>query len=125
MRKNETNEERRTRKLEKLARDRDGGLEGIAADAGVSLAYLEQLINVTLLPPKKDGTRSRRRMDDAMARKIEQTCGLPVGWFDWPFDGVDIDLYHSLDEREKGAVEAAMSSAIAEHFAKKGKRRRA
>lgn len=78
----ETNTQRRTRKLIKLCES--SGTKNIAERSGLSVLYLDQIIKGVLLPVKKDGTRSERRLGDDAARKIEQAEGLGHGWFDQP-----------------------------------------
>lgn len=78
----ETNAERRTRKLRELAAKTEGGLRGIAAAAEVNFDSLDQVTKGVLLPPKKDGSRSPRKLGDGTAEQIEEALGLPRGWFD-------------------------------------------
>ena len=76
----ETKATRRLRKLQEIA-DKHGA-DTVAVRAGLSPAYLRQIIKGTKLPAKKDGTREPRMLGDAAARSIESAYGLPVGWFD-------------------------------------------
>lgn len=76
----ETNSERRRRKLTDLCAQR--GITKVAENAGLNWASLDQIIKKTLLPPKKDGTRSIKNLGDDAARKIERAEGLGEGWFD-------------------------------------------
>lgn len=76
----ETNADRRRRKLAWLADDR--GLKAIAERADLNYQSLDQVIKGTLLPEKKDGTRSRKNLGDETARKIEESEKLGRGWFD-------------------------------------------
>jgi hypothetical protein len=78
----ETKGDRRRRKLIELADTVDGGLPAIADRANCSVASLQQLIDVTLMPIKKDGTRSRKLMGDLTAERIEDALNYPRGWFD-------------------------------------------
>lgn len=76
----ETNSERRRRKLADLCSKR--GITKVAGNAGLNWASLDQIIKKTLLPPKKDGTRSVKNLGDDAARKIERAEQLGEGWFD-------------------------------------------
>jgi hypothetical protein len=76
----ETKGDRRRRKLIELRARYP--LSELAKAAGRSEVYLEQVIKGVLLPPKQDGTRSRRELGDAAARDIESAYSLGVGWFD-------------------------------------------
>jgi len=76
----ETNSERRRRKLAELCAQK--GLHQVAENAGLNWASLDQIIKKTLLPPKKDGTRSVKNLGDDAARKIEHAENLGEGWFD-------------------------------------------
>jgi AraC-like DNA-binding protein len=76
----ETKATRRLRKLQEIA-DRHGADE-VAVRAGLSPAYLRQIIKGTKLPAKKDGSREPRMLGDAAARAIESAYTLPRGWFD-------------------------------------------
>lgn len=76
----ETNSERRRRKLADLCAER--GIVKVAERAGLNWQSLDQIIKKTLLPPKKDGTRSVKNLGDDAARKIEQAESLGEGWFD-------------------------------------------
>lgn len=78
----ETNAERRTRKLRELAARTPGGLRAVAESANVSVESLDQIIKGVLLPAKRDGTRSARRLGDGTADRIQEALGLPRGWFD-------------------------------------------
>jgi hypothetical protein len=78
----ETKGDRRRRKLIELATAVDGGLPVIADRAKCSVASLQQLIDVTPLPTKKDGTWSRKQMGDGTAQRIEDAFNYPRGWFD-------------------------------------------
>lgn len=81
----ETIGERRRRKLISLVKAAGGGaraLEKIASITGLSPASLDQVIKGTLLPPKKDGTRSPKSLGDPSARAIEEALELGHGWFD-------------------------------------------
>lgn len=119
----ETNEDRRRRKLEALIKSH--GVEEVAAQAGLSAAYLDQIIKRVLLPKKADGTRSPRALADDAARRIERGLGLAVGWMDWPFDSFDAVTYYSLSEKEQGELEALMRSSAAEILARRSKQQRA
>lgn len=77
----ETISERRTRKLVALAETK-GGVAVIASDCGLSAAALDQIVKGTLLPTKKDGTRSKKALGNDAARAIEDRYGLGRGWFD-------------------------------------------
>lgn len=81
----ETNSDRRRRKLTELCASR--GLKKVATGAGVSQAALDQIIKGTLLPARKDGSRSARKLGDESARKIEASERLGHGWFDLPHEG--------------------------------------
>lgn len=76
----ETSAERRRRKLTQLCRER--GVKNVADRAGVSWQSLNQVIQGTLLPAKKDGSRTPRSLGDDAARKIEDAERLGLGWFD-------------------------------------------
>jgi hypothetical protein len=117
----ETNDERRRRKLATLC-EQFGGVREVADRSGVAWATLDQILKGTLLPPKGDGSRSPRAMGDANARAIEESFGLGRGWFDWPFDAVDFKSYASLNDLERGYVQARMAAAIEECAAKHAKR---
>lgn len=108
----ETNEDRRCRKLKALIKHH--GAEVVATQAGLSAAYLDQIVKKVLLPKKADGSRSHRALADDAARRIERGLDLPTGWLDWPFDGFDLVLYYSLTEKEQGELEAKMRDAATE-----------
>jgi hypothetical protein len=78
----ETKGDRRRRKLIELVDTVDGGLPAIADRAECSVGSLQQLIDVTPLPTKKDGTWSRKQMGDVTAQRIEDAFNYPRGWFD-------------------------------------------
>jgi hypothetical protein len=78
----ESSAERRRRKLEALCKEHS--IELVAQKADLAPAYLDQIINKRLLPPKQDGTRSPRKLGDAAARKIEESMQLGPFWFDTP-----------------------------------------
>lgn len=88
----ETNSERRRRKLTDLCTSR--GRKNVAGRAGISDAALDQIIKGTLLPAKKDGSRSSRQLGDESARKIEASEQLGHGWFDLPDD--DKSMSHPM-----------------------------
>lgn len=124
----ETKDARRRRKLKQLEEATVGGLESIAVASGRNPAYLKQIINGTLLPPKKDGSRSPRALGDDVAEKIEDTLHLGRGWFDsdrpvpstshqvnepkaayvtegWPFKNVSRQQYLTLSPEQITLVE--------------------
>lgn len=78
----ETNADRRRRKLIGLCNKH--GLKVVADAAGLNPDGLDQIIKGVLLPPKKDGSRSPRKLGDDAAGKIEDApaLGLWRGWFD-------------------------------------------
>lgn len=107
----ETNEARRRRRLELLIK-RGKSLEEIAEAAGMSAAYLDQIIKGTKLPAKKDGTRSVRNLADDAARRIEAGLELGIGWLDWPLELIEPSAYYSLSEFERGAFEIKFRDAL-------------
>jgi len=115
----ETNEDRRRRKLEALIKHH--GAETVASEAGLSAAYLNQIVKRVLLPKKADGTRSPRALADDAARRIERGLGLATGWMDWPFDGFDLVAYYSLTAKEQGELEAKMRDVAKEILAQRSK----
>lgn len=86
----ETNAERRRRKLEWLCGKK--GIYEVAKGAGMNWQSLDQVIKRSLLPPKKDGTRSIKNLGEAAARKIEKSENLGVGWF----DQIDADVHEHV-----------------------------
>jgi hypothetical protein len=76
----ETTADRRRRKLISLIERH--GLVRVADASGKSAAYLDQITKGTLLPAKKDGTRSARNLGDPAAQAIEEAFSLGRGWFD-------------------------------------------
>jgi len=76
----ETNSERRRRKLAEICAQK--GLHKVAENAGLNWASLDQIIKKTLLPARKDGSRSAKNLGDDAARKIERAENLGEGWFD-------------------------------------------
>lgn len=78
----ETAAERRKRKLQLLCDAVPGGVRAVADAAGLNYQTLTQILNGTLLPPKKDGTQNPRSLGDQAAEKIEDEWGLGRGWFD-------------------------------------------
>lgn len=77
----ETAHDRRKRKLEELC-SREGGIKAVADRADVNPATLDQILKGTLLPPKKDGSRSARGVGNELARTLERAFELGIGWFD-------------------------------------------
>lgn len=76
----ETNAERRRQKLAALCAER--GIREVAKRAGLNWQSLAQVIKKSLLPKRKDGTRSVKNLGDEAARKIESSENLGAGWFD-------------------------------------------
>jgi len=76
----ETAGDRRKRKLTELCKLH--GVEEVAARSGLNPDALRQIMSGVLLPPKKDGTRTPRRLGDAAAAAIEDAFTLGRGWFD-------------------------------------------
>ena len=107
-----TNDEVRRRRLARLCKDIDGGLIAVAENAGLSPAYLDQIMKRVLLPERADGTRSARALSDQAARQIEVAHGVTPGWLDWPLEAVDFEDYSALSDLDKGAVQARMMAAI-------------
>lgn len=125
----ETKDQRRKRKLELLIAATDGGMEAIAVEAKLNPAYLQQILKGSLLPAKKDGTRSPRALGDAAAEAIEDAYNLGRGWFDspqtlpakagqtaeeprpaykvapWPFLSVTAAQYETLRPASKALIE--------------------
>jgi len=60
----------------------DGGLDFIAEHSGLKPEYLQQVIDGRLLPERKDGQRSPRRLGNPSARKIEVMLSLGGGWLE-------------------------------------------
>jgi hypothetical protein len=125
----ETKDQRRKRKLELLIAATDGGLEAIAIASGCHPNYLQQILRGTLLPAKKDGTRSPRALGDKAAEAIEDAYKLGRGWFDsaqavpgkdgvsaeeerlaykvnpWPFASVTTQQFAQLQPSQKALIE--------------------
>lgn len=80
----ETKDERRKRKLQMLCDAVNGGAKVVAERSGLNSQNLTQVLAGTLLPPKKDGTRSPRALGDLSAESIEDAFKLGRGWFDSP-----------------------------------------
>lgn len=76
----ETNSERRRRKLTDICANL--GIKKVADRAGLNWQSLDQIIKMTPLPAKKDGSRGTKNLGDEAARKIEESEGLGHGWFD-------------------------------------------
>lgn len=69
----------------------------VAERAGLNPDTLMQVIKGTLLPPRRDGTRSPRSLGNEAARQIEEAFELGVGWFDEadsPTVGMPLDMAH-------------------------------
>lgn len=107
----ESKDDRRYRRLKKLA-ESHGGVRAIAEKAGLKWASLDQVIKKTALPAKKDGSISPRSLGDASAEAIEDAYGLGRGWFDWPFDRVDHRRYWLLDDGERAIAQDRLSQEI-------------
>jgi hypothetical protein len=109
----ETNDERRRKKLTALCGEYE--LRDLAEKAGLKWEGLDQVIKMTKLPKKADGTRAARGLGDPAARAIEDALGLGRGWFDWPLNAVDYKQYWSLLPEQRGHVQIVMQQAIS-HF---------
>ncbi|THJ32789.1 S24 family peptidase [Lampropedia aestuarii] len=77
----ETSSERRKRKLSLLC-DAVGGAQKAAEPASLNWQSLSQVMAGTLLPPKKDGSRSPKALGDSSAAALEEAWQLGRGWFD-------------------------------------------
>lgn len=73
--------------------------DAVAHRADTAPMYLSQIINGV---PSKTGRP--RGIGDALARKLEEGCGKPIGWLDQAHDEDPrerelLDLFNSLDDR--------------------------
>lgn len=125
----ETKDTRRKRKLELLIGATAGGIDAIAVATQLHPQYIKQIIKGSLLPPKRDGTRSARALGDAAAECIEDAYGLGRGWFDsqlglpsamngiaepepaykattWPFTTFTATQYAALKPKTQALIEA-------------------
>lgn len=109
----ETKDEIRRRRLKQVC-EKNGGVRQVALDAGLRWETLDQILKGTLLPAKQDNTRAPRAVGDAVARTIEDTYDLGVGWFDWPLDVVDFKRYWALSPEDRVYAQARMMHAIEE-----------
>ena len=99
----ETASSRRKRRLQELC-DAHGGFAAVAEKAKVSGPTLDQILKGTLLPPKKDGTRSERSLGAALAAKIEGAFNLPRGWFDVAVESEILTPFRDLNAFEAQLV---------------------
>lgn len=114
----ETAGERRRRKLARLCEMH--GRDKVAQLSGTNPFALEQVIKGTLLPPKKDGSRSARNLGDAAARAIEAAFDLGEGWFDAPDevetlspDALNVArAYDKMTPAEKARLDRLMAAAL-------------
>lgn len=118
----ETAAERRRRKLTELC-DKHGRA-AIAAAAGMSSVYLEQIIKGVLLPAKADGTRTPRSLGDKAARGIEAAFQLGEGWFDQPDEGMPLSeqaisfaiAFEKMTPKERARLERLMYVAMEDSY---------
>jgi len=113
----DTNAEIRRRRLAELCAT-EGGVQAVAAVAGMNWQALDQILKKVLLPAKADGTRTPKSLGDDAARKLEDAFDLGRGWFDWPFEGVDFKKWTALNEFQRAMVQGRMVAAIEEALAK-------
>lgn len=113
----DTNDHIRRRRLEQLCLQ-EGGVRAVAEKANMKWEALDQVLKGVLLPAKSDGTRSPRGLGDPLARKLEEAYDLGIGWFDWPFEGVDFKKWSRLDPFQRAFVQGQLDIAITEALQK-------
>ncbi|WP_336695660.1 S24 family peptidase [Delftia acidovorans] len=104
----ESRSERRKRKLQLLCDAAPGGIKAVADAAQMNYQSLQQILAGTLLPPKKDGSRTPKSLGDKAAEALEDELGLGKGWFD-----NDVPLPAHLggeDAEDHPSIEGAFAS---------------
>lgn len=93
------------------------GIREVAEASGLNWQYIDQAIKKTLLPPKKDGSRSYRKMSDEAFAKIEDAYQLGRGYFDWPSGllGPDPSKHPPIAVQPSGGF-SAHAAALARMF---------
>jgi hypothetical protein len=106
----DTNEEVRRRRLMQLA-DIVGGLETVAAVAGLSEQNLDHIVKRRRA---SGGEKKVIAVGDKVARRIELGFRLDAGWMDWPLAAVPFHAWTRLRDEDRGFAQAGLLAAIKE-----------